>query len=187
MPQHAIRHAKRGSRGEATGVPVVRVVSTTLVVVLAMAAMGAVVSQAPLPFMRNMHTGPVVLPQVESRVPVEDTIAIDGEQHRDRFELQNLPNPVPNSPSTLADGEWLYGVYCSACHGTTGQGEGQIAEHYPRMPDLSAPTVHNYTDGWIYGIIRDGGRRMPPFAASMSRAERWALVHFLRTFTTSAP
>ena len=145
--------------------------------------MGGTVALAQLSFMRNMHTGPVVQPQVEPRVPVEDTIAIDGEQHRDRFELRDLPNPVPNGRAALAEGEWLYGVYCAVCHGTTGQGDGQIAEHYPRMPDLSAANVHNYTDGWIYGIIRDGGRRMPTFAAPMSGDERWALVHFLRTFT----
>ncbi len=171
MRTHAKRHSHRTARLTATGIVIV---------------MGGAVAGAQLSFMRNMHTGPVVLPQVESRIPPEDTIAIDGEQHRDRFELQNLPNPVPNTPEALAEGEWLYGVYCAVCHGTTGQGDGQIAEHYPRMPHLTAPNVHNYTDGWIYGIIRDGGRSMPKFAASMSGDERWTLVHFLRTLT-SAP
>ena len=172
MRTHAIQRSTWTARLTATGIGIVIIV------------MGGAVATAQLPFMRNMHTGPVVLPQVESRSPPEDTIAVDGEQHRDRFELQNLPNPVPNTPAALAEGEWLYGVYCAVCHGTTGQGNGQIAEHYPRMPDLTAPTVHNYTDGWIYGIIRDGGRRMPTFGASMSGDERWTLVHFLRTFET---
>ena len=171
MRTHAIPRSTWTARLTATGIGVVMMV------------MGGAVATVQLPFMRNMHTSPVVLPQVESRNLVEDTVAIDGEQHRDRFELQSLPNPVPDTPEALADGEWLYGVYCAVCHGTTGQGDGQIAEHYPRMPNLSAPNVHNYTDGWIYGIIRDGGRRMPPFAASMSADEKWALVHFLRTFT----
>ncbi len=183
MPTHAMRRSNRRSRRRATRVPGVMAVTAATVAVVAMAGMGGTVGQAQLPFMRNMHTGPVVLPQVESRIPVEDTIAIDGEQHRDRFELQNLPNPVPNTPAALAEGEWLYGVYCAVCHGTSGQGDGQIAEHYPRMPDLTAPNVHNYPDGWIYGIIRDGGSRMPTFAASMSGDERWTLVHFLRTLT----
>ena len=32
--------------------------------------------------------------------------------------------------------------------------------------------------------IREGGRNMPASAASMSADERWALVHFVRTFKT---
>ena len=40
----------------------------------------------------------------------------------------------------------------------------------------------DYTDGWIYAIIREGGRSMPPFAHSMSVSERWSLVHYVKTF-----
>jgi len=151
---------------------------TWVIVIMA----GAVVL-AQLSFMRNMHTGPVVLPQVAPRMPVEDTIAVDGPLILDRLSSQGLPNPRPNTPEVRDEGAWLYDVYCAVCHGATGQGDGQIAEHYRRMPNLSAPNVRNYTDGWIYSIIREGGRNMPAFAASMSVDERWALVHFVRTFT----
>ena len=134
--------------------------------------------------MRNMYTGPVVLPQVDPRAPVEDTIAVDGERQRDRLESRDLPNPVPDTPAVLAEGEWLYDVYCAMCHGPEGLGDGQIAGHYPRMPSLAARHVqNNYTDGWIFSIIGDGGFRMPPFAHSMSADERWALVRYVKTFT----
>jgi mono/diheme cytochrome c family protein len=149
---------------------------------LVLATGGATVAQ--MLFMRNMYTGPVVLPQVETRAPVEDTIAVNGERLRDRIESMELPNPVMNTPDTLAEGEWLYGVYCAVCHGATGRGEGQIASHFRRMPDLWQPNIQNYTDGWIYSIIREGGFNMPPFAQSMSVRERWALVHFVKTFRT---
>ena len=147
------------------------------------AAAGAVALAQPA-FMRNMYTGPVVLPQVDPRVPVEDTIAVDGERVRDRLESRDLPNPVPDTPAVLAEGEWLYDVYCAMCHGPEGLGDGQIAGHYPRMPSLAARHVqNNYTDGWIFSIIGDGGFRMPPFAHSMSADERWALVRYVKTFT----
>ena len=151
--------------------------------VVLVAAAGAVVLAQPA-FMRNMYTGPVVLPQVDPRVPVEDTIAVDGERQRDRLESRDLPNPVPDTPAVLAEGEWLYDVYCAMCHGPEGLGDGQIAGHYPRMPSLAARHVqNNYTDGWIFSIIGDGGFRMPPFAHSMSARERWALVRYVKTFT----
>ena len=136
------------------------------------------------PWTRNMYTGSVVLPQVAPRVPVEDTIAVDGPQILDRLSSQGLPNPRPRTPDVLDEGAWLYGVYCAVCHGATGRGDGQIAEHYARMPTLTVAYVQNYTDGWIYSIIREGGRNMPAFAASLSVDERWALVHFVRTFKT---
>ena len=41
-----------------------------------MLTMGSTVALAQLPFMRNMYTGPVVLPQVDTRAPVENTIEL---------------------------------------------------------------------------------------------------------------
>ena len=146
------------------------------------AAGGAAVAAQPA-FMRNMHVGPVVLPQVDPRPPVEDTIAVDGQRKRDRIESRDLPNPVPDTPAVRAEGEWLYEVYCAMCHGPAGLGDGRIAGHFPRMPNLALPHVLNYTDGWVYSIIGDGGFRMPPFAHSMSTDERWALVRYVKTFT----
>ena len=149
---------------------------------VAAASADAVVLAQPA-IMRNMHTGPVVLPQVDPRAPAEDTIAVDGERQRDRLESRDLPNPTPDTPAVRAEGAWLYGVYCATCHGASGRGDGQIAGHFRRMPDLALPHVQNYTDGWMYSIIGDGGFNMPPFAHSMSADERWALVRYVKTFT----
>ena len=79
-------------------------------VVALLATMGSTVALAQPPFMRNMYTGPVVLPQVDPRAPVEDTIGLDDDWQRDRIESQNLPNPVPNTPETRAQGEQMYDV-----------------------------------------------------------------------------
>ena len=138
-------------------------------------------------FMRNMFTGPVVMPHEDPRTPVEDTLAIDGPERRDRLGSRDIPNPVARTTDTLEQGAWLYDVYCAVCHGDTGQGDGTIASHFRRMPNLSAPHIRNYTDGWIYSIIREGGFNMPPFAQSMNVNERWALVHFVKTFQSSDP
>ncbi|MDP7338588.1 MAG: cytochrome c [Vicinamibacterales bacterium] len=145
-------------------------------------AMTGAVTSAQLRFMRNMFTSPVVQPQVAPRVPVEDTIPVDGTQILDKISSIDLPNPRPNTPEVLQEGAWLYGVYCAVCHGADGQGDGQIAEHFRRMPSM--PSIQNRTDGLIYAIIREGGANMPAFADTMSVDERWALVHFIRTFRT---
>ena len=148
---------------------------------------GATVLTQPA-IMRNMYEGPVVMPGTDPRPPVENTIAVDGEWLRDRIESQDLPNPLEASPDVLADGERLYGTYCAVCHGPTGRGDGQIASHFRRMPDLWLPNIQEtYTDGWIYAIIREGGFNMPPLASQMSPDERWAVVHYVKSFETAEP
>ncbi len=153
-----------------------RIIVTAIILVTA----GAVTKA--FPWTRNMFTSPVVQPQVAPRVPVEDTIAVDGIQILDKISSIDLPNPLPNTPEVLQEGAWLYGVYCAVCHGADGKGDGQIAEHFRRMPSM--PSIQNRTDGLIYAIIREGGANMPEFADTMSVDERWALVHFIRTFRT---
>ena len=45
----------------------------------------------------------------------------------------------------------------------------------------TAPHVLNYPDGFVYAIVREGGRNMPRFGDALSVDERWALVHYLGT------
>ena len=134
-------------------------------------------------WIRNMWTGPAVLPyETEPRALPERTMAVDGHRLLNRREARlALTNPLEPTPDVLADGAALYGTYCALCHGDTGAGDGQLADRYRRMPDLTQRYVLNYPDGFVYSIIREGGRNMPRFADALSIDERWALVHYLRT------
>ena len=159
-----------------------RLIGTILTVVLA----GTAISAYRLTLMRNMYEGPVVLPQTRPVLaPPDGTVPVAGPQIFDRIEAgERLTNPLPASPEVLAEGAELYRIYCTLCHGPNAVGDGRLAEYYRRMPDLSAPYIQNYADGWLYSILREGGFSMPPLAASLSVDERWALVHYMRTFGT---
>ena len=107
---------------------------------------------------------------------------MDGPRRLNRIDSRDkLVNPLEPTADVLAEGAELYRIYCATCHGAEADGAGPVAEHFRRMPDLRAPHVLNYVDGWLYSIIREGGFNMPPFAASLSVTERWAVVHYLRT------
>lgn len=135
-----------------------------------------------LPWIRDMWTGPVVLPQTEVRNPPPNSIAIDGLRVMNRREARlGLTNPIAVTEEIVNEGQELYTTYCGLCHGPKGRGDGGLASYYRRMPDLTARHVLNYPDGFLYTIIREGGRNMPRFADAISINERWALVHFLRT------
>ena len=96
-------------------------------------------------------------------------------------------NPLEATPETIAEGEALYRTYCALCHGDEGDGDGDLASHYRRMPPLTAPHVLNYPDGFVYAIIREGGRNMPRLGDALSVDERWALVHYLDTLGPPEP
>ena len=139
-------------------------------------------------WIRNMWTGPAVLPQAEARPAPVGSMAVDAPRIMNRREARTeLVNPLAETPETIAEGEALYRTYCALCHGDGGAGDGELAHHYRRMPPLTAPHVLNYPDGFVYAIIREGGRNMPRFGDALSVDERWALVHYLGTLGPTDP
>ena len=136
-------------------------------------------------WIRNMWTGPAVLPQTEARPLPEGSLAVGAPRIMNRREARTeLVNPLAETPEAVAEGRALYGIYCALCHGDEGHGDGNLARHYRRMPDLTARHVLNYPDGFLYAIIREGGRNMPRFGDALSVDERWALVHYLGTLAS---
>jgi len=139
-------------------------------------------------WIRNMWTGPAVLPQTEARPAPERSMAVDAPRIMNRREARTrLTNPLEETAAAIAEGRALYDVYCALCHGEEGEGDGGLARHYRRMPSLTARHVLNYPDGFVYSIIREGGRNMPRFGDALSVDERWALVHFLGTLGSAEP
>jgi copper transport protein len=100
-----------------------------------------------------------------------------------------LPNPVPVSNQSVADGQAIYMQNCVVCHGQTGHGDGPAAQSLnPKPFDL---TVHVglHADGVLWGWISDGIPRtaMPAWKTQLSENQRWEVVDFLRTeFQTTA-
>lgn len=139
-------------------------------------------------WIRNMWSGPAILPQTEAHALPERSMAVDAPRILNRREARTgLTNPLEETPAAIAEGRALYDVYCAICHGGDGDGDGALAPRYRRMPPLTARHVLNYPDGFVYSIIREGGRNMPRFADALSVDERWALVHFLGTLGPTDP
>jgi copper transport protein len=100
-----------------------------------------------------------------------------------------LPNPVPVSNQSVAEGKQLYLQNCAVCHGETGHGDGPAAQALnPKPFDL---TVHVglHADGVLWGWITNGIPRtaMPAWKDKLTDTQRWEVVDFLRTaFQASA-
>ena len=121
-------------------------------------------------WIRNMWTGPAVLPQTEARALPEGSMAVDAPRIMNRREARTaLTNPLAETPAVLAEGEALYDVYCALCHGDDGNGDGELARHYRRMPTLTARHVPELSGRLRLQHHPRGG---PQHAALRRRAER---------------
>ena len=133
----------------------------------------------PLP---DMSSSVAVHPQEQPTVPPAGTLAVDALRIVDWREARNgLINPRPASAEVLQEGAEMYRIVCVMCHGENGAGDGAVAKHFRRVPDLKTPYIQNYTDGRLYTVLREGGSDMPRFAEALSVDERWAVVHFVRS------
>ena len=98
-------------------------------------------------------------------------------------EAKTLKSPVAKSDKVLAQAKKLFETNCVPCHGTKGLGDGIAAGGLPVKPaNWTSPATQSMTDGEIFWKISNGRGAMPPWKSSISENDRWAFVHFIRTF-----
>ena len=91
-----------------------------------------------------------------------------------------LSNPNPASAESLASGKALFQIYCTACHGPQGRGDGSVVGKGIPSSDLHAARIKGQKDGYMYATIRSGGIIMPSYGHALSITERWDIVNYLR-------
>jgi len=93
----------------------------------------------------------------------------------------NLPNPVPPTEVSIDRGETLFLRFCAPCHGPNAAGiTGYIVPAgFPPFP-LISDRARNFTDGYIFGMIRMGRGLMPSYGARITYFDRWNVVNYLR-------
>lgn len=99
-----------------------------------------------------------------------------------------LPASITVDEAFLATGEEYYGIYCTVCHGETGNGKGPTSQfgianaanfHTPDFVNAESPAYR--TDGSIFDTITHGKGLMGSYGANITPHERWAIVAYIRT------
>lgn len=101
-------------------------------------------------------------------------------------------SPLNADPGLLERGRERYDIYCTPCHGYSGDGRGIImagngGQGYGFVP---APTYHSdflrdAPDGYIYDVMANGVRSMPSYGHEIAPADRWAIVAYIRALQLS--
>jgi mono/diheme cytochrome c family protein len=121
-------------------------------------------------------------PEPEHAVPLGAVARYDS-----REDTEDLKNPVPASPASLARGKEIFLARCAPCHGPEGRGGGPVSKFFPEAPDFAYNTIRRRTDGFLWGTISYGGKAMPPQREGLTAEERWHLVNHVRAIQAAAP
>ena len=93
--------------------------------------------------------------------------------------MSGIPNPVTPDARSLNNGRMLFQINCAVCHGPLGRGDGPATRFYFPGIGLTSDVTKNRTDGYIFGIIRNGRGLMPSYNR-IEEADRWDVVNYVR-------
>jgi len=91
--------------------------------------------------------------------------------------------PVELSYDNMARGKELFTIYCSMCHGDSGNGKGVIADErygYATIISIIQQRIIDQPDGEIYNTIVNGKNTMGPYGSKIRTEDRWKVVMYVR-------
>ena len=105
---------------------------------------------------------------------------------------EELELTAENSVELLKRGEERYNIYCSACHGVSGDGAGITGLYgVPGIANLTAPpfSAASYPDGRMFETITKGKGLMSGYGYNIPVRDRWAIIAYVRAIQVarSAP
>ena len=94
--------------------------------------------------------------------------------------------PFPVTSEVLARGQQRFNIYCSPCHGITGEGNGMIVQRGFKQP----PSYHNARlrrapIGYFFDVVTNGFGAMPDYAEQVPPKDRWAIAAYIRALQLS--
>jgi mono/diheme cytochrome c family protein len=94
--------------------------------------------------------------------------------------------PFPIDAAVMARGQERFNIYCSPCHGRTGQGDGMIVRRgYRRPPTYHQPRLRDAPIGHFFDVMTNGFGAMPDYAAQITPRDRWAIAAYIRALQVS--
>jgi mono/diheme cytochrome c family protein len=108
--------------------------------------------------------------------------------------VTEFPEQVTVDETLLARGRQRFEIYCSACHGYVGEGNGLVNTRavalnlegkasWTTAKSLHDPTVKNAETnplGRIFETITDGRNTMGPYRSQITVKDRWAIVAYVK-------
>jgi mono/diheme cytochrome c family protein len=96
--------------------------------------------------------------------------------------------PIPIAKQDIDRGQERYNIYCSVCHGATGNGDGMIARrgfNKPLPASYHQDRLRQAPVGHFFDVMTNGWGAMPSYAAQIPVADRWKIIAYIRALQLS--
>ena len=94
--------------------------------------------------------------------------------------------PFPVTMEVLNRGRERYEIFCSMCHGATGNGDGMVVRRgFKKPPAYGEDRLRQERVGHFFDVITNGWGSMPNYAAQIPVRDRWAIVAYIRALQAS--
>jgi mono/diheme cytochrome c family protein len=127
-----------------------------------------------------------------ARPLVEDTVARGFLYADQKFATGRSGNefvkelPVPLTKQLLERGRERFNIYCTPCHGMTGDGLGMVVQRgYRQPPSFHIDRLREAPVGYFFDVMTRGFGAMPDYAAQITPADRWAIAAYERALQLS--
>jgi mono/diheme cytochrome c family protein len=94
--------------------------------------------------------------------------------------------PFPINAATLNRGQERYNIFCSVCHGMTGEADGLIVRRgYRKPPSFHIDRLRRAPVGHFFDVATNGWGVMPGYATQIPVQDRWAIIAYIRALQLS--
>ena len=94
--------------------------------------------------------------------------------------------PLPVNQELVSRGKERYEIFCSACHGFTGNGDGMVVRRgLRRAASFHADNLRQAPVGHFFDAITNGWGAMPSYAPQIPAQDRWAIIAYIRALQLS--
>jgi mono/diheme cytochrome c family protein len=133
------------------------------------------------------------------RMPIEGTVARGELLEDEAFNTGMVDGeyltafPLPVDEFLMERGRERFNIYCTACHGVSGLGDGMVNQRAQEIIsplwvppfNLHADTVTIQPTGQIFQTITRGVRNMPGYAQQIPPRDRWAIALYVKALQRS--
>ena len=117
--------------------------------------------------------------------------ATEGAEQEPQW-ITGFPKGITVNEAALKRGKERFEIYCSACHGYAGNGDGLVNQRalslnatgnagWTAAKSLHDPEVKKNATGRIFDTITNGRGTMGPYRSQIPVEDRWAIVMYVKT------
>jgi mono/diheme cytochrome c family protein len=94
--------------------------------------------------------------------------------------------PFPITQEILDGGQQRFQIFCSVCHGMTGNGDGMIVRRgFRKPPSYHEQRLREAPVGHFFDVVTNGWGAMPSYATQVPVPDRWAIIAYIRALQLS--